>query len=193
MRFAHRGKEGLTVRNAATGLVEVQAPMSPRIRISEEARARLQDAFGEVTPNFDWIWLGGATRQNEVVNWEKAREKVRLKWYPGEFKIPGGIEDVNDRNTEATAWRELNEELMQPCGLELPSHARLRLFHRADAANQIQVKYNVQLRGFESENSWLKEINVEDSSFTQRRQEFKIQWRRVVLADGQGGKTIDMP
>ena len=159
---------GLTVRNAATVvcLRRRKMPSAPVQRMSQRSRNRLASAFGAGPGLAEFEWIEGwevLLGQNEVVNWLKSSaDRIALMRYPGEYKIPGGVQDNNDSGPEETARRELEEELLRPSGLKLPNEAKLRLFS-IEQTRPIRSRSNIMYNfvALEEENGWLRTLNVD--------------------------------
>jgi 8-oxo-dGTP pyrophosphatase MutT (NUDIX family) len=94
--------------------------------------------------------------------------------YPGEYKFAGGNVEENE-TTLAAAKRELDEELLKPCGISLPDSAVFRPFavkQTRPIRGRSNLMFNYVL--FAAENPWLEEIPVSriNTALEKRRDNF---------------------
>ncbi|OQS05652.1 hypothetical protein THRCLA_02235 [Thraustotheca clavata] len=99
--------------------------------------------------------------QSEVKNWLRSTpENTVLMRYPGEWKFPGGQKDTTDICLEATALRELREELL---GIQVPDNAILHWTSTKETRVVRGKRYRMHnFVALASENSWLEASSLID-------------------------------
>ena len=121
-------KEGITVQRSATVIIARRRP-GPPIQVTYDSvggdgnsaakglfeRDRVRGGDGLIFES-GWEVL---MAQNEAVNWMRSTATaVKLMRYPAEWKFAGGNLESGE-SEEAAAVRELDEELLRPCGIDL--------------------------------------------------------------------------
>eukprot|EP00466_Bigelowiella_natans_P011636 jgi/Bigna1/79794/fgenesh1_pg.65_\ len=99
---------------------------------------------------------------NDVVNWPRSSpDKVKIMNYPGEFVLPGGKQDRGETLREC-AVREFEEEVLGE-GRCLPDRENVKLidFFAFTTKRVRGMKHRIHnFLAFQSQNPWIKEINV---------------------------------
>mmetsp|Transcript_7711 Transcript_7711/g.10567 ORF Transcript_7711/g.10567 Transcript_7711/m.10567 type:complete len:323 (-) Transcript_7711:172-1140(-) len=148
---------------------------------------RLRQAFfldhgqKELEVNASWDVLMG---QRPVVNWPRSSpEKVKIMNYPGEFVLPGGKQDKGESLREC-AVREFEEEVLAD-GRCLPDPENVKLidFFAFTTKRVRGMKHRIHnFLAFESQNPWIKEINV--SKFNEEVDQ-KLEKEEQLLSSGE--------
>ena len=178
--FQVRGR--LTVRDSATIICARRVPTSVPLRLSPKDlggtfakmfSGQKRAVFG--ASNFisflsGWEVLMG---QSEVINYMKTRpthDKPKTMRYGGEYKLPGGMVETNE-SARAAAARELSEEFLIPSG----THLNIRPF-TVKQTRPIRSRSNMMICyiALESENEWLKRLDVSETNRQLRRRREKF-------------------
>ena len=136
---------------------------------------------GALSLHSEWELL---MAQNEVVNWMRSSEAaLKTMRYPGEFKFAGGNIEPGE-TPEQAARRELEEELLEPCGLALPASAVLRPFcvkQTRPIRGRSNMVYNFVL--LEPENPWVAEL-LEPTRINRKLADRRVAFQSRLSAGG---------
>jgi len=114
-------------------------------------------ASGSYTISGEWQVLLG---QAQVVNYVKSRSisEVCSMRYPGELKLPGGVQDPEDSTLLDTARRELAEEFL----IDAPLESIVLRPLSATQTRRIAGRSNLMMNflAFTDENPWLGALDV---------------------------------
>ncbi len=178
--FAVKGT--ITVKDSGTVLLVRRRPGGPKQLTAHDCgnskflRSQSVGVFGSkgrIIFESGWEVLLG---QSEVVNWLRTTpKKLATMRYGGEWKLAGGNVGEGETIVDA-AFRELQEEFIDPLGLSLPKSTVLRPFVTKQT-RPIRSRSNLMhcFVALESENKWLRNLDIDaiNDGLRHRRREFE--------------------